>query len=202
MILFNSKIPTDWVFVAVMVTLMMLLQLKGPELFRYQQNWMDNGEYWRILSAHWVHVNWKHFFLNVAGLLLCLSIARPGWSSTRWLLYQFYFALGISFLFTLLNPQLDWYVGYSGILYGIFLLAAIDLFRRDRLIALLLGVAIVTKIMLEQTSELNLTTSDMIGSPVIVDAHLYGVILAILIAIMNRLIKIAGYKINNTRLNF
>ena len=202
MILFNSKIPTDWVFVAVMVTLMMLLQLKGPELFRYQQNWMDNGEYWRILSAHWVHVNWKHFFLNVAGLLLCLSIARPGWSNTRWLLYQFYFALGISFLFTLLNPQLDWYVGYSGILYGIFLLAAIDLFRRDRLIALLLGVAIVTKIMLEQTSELNLTTSDMIGSPVIVDAHLYGVILAILIAIMNRLIKIAGYKINNTRLNF
>ncbi len=159
-------------------------------MFRYQQNWLDNSEYWRVLSAHWVHVNWKHLFLNAAGLLLCLSIARPGWSYTRWLLYQVYFALGISFLFTLFNPWLDWYVGYSGILYGIFLLAAVDLYNRDQLIAGLLGAAIVIKITLEQTSDINLTTSDMIGSPVIVDAHLYGVILAIFIASVNRVINI------------
>lgn len=176
-----------------MISLMSLFQLTGSELFRYQQNWLDSGDYWRVLSAHWVHVNWKHLFLNAAGLLLCLSIAGPGWSYTRWLFYQLIFALGISFLFTLFNPRLDWYVGYSGILYGIFLLAAIDLYDRDRLIAFLLGAAIVIKITLEQTSDINLTTSGMIGSPVVVDAHLYGVILAILIALMNRVIKIVKH---------
>lgn len=178
---------------AAMLALMMLLQLLGPEASRYQHDWLQSGEYWRVFSAHWVHVNWKHFLLNAAGILLCLSITAPGWSFIRWLLYQIYFALGISVLFTLFNPQLNWYVGYSGVLYGIFLLAAVDLYQRDRLIAGLLGAAIVIKITLEQTSDINLTTSDMIGSPVIVDAHLYGVILAFLIASVIRVIKIVKH---------
>ena len=173
-----------------MMLLMVALQLAGPELSRFQSDWLQSGDYWRILTAHWVHVNWKHFLLNAAGLLLFLSITAPGWSIVRWLIYQVCFALGISILFTLLNPQLDWYVGYSGILYGIFLLAAIDLYHRDSLIALIVGAAIVIKITLEQTSDINLTTSDMIGSPVVVDAHFYGVLLAILIAIVNQVIKV------------
>lgn len=178
---------------AAMLALMILLQLLGPEVSRYQHGWLQSGEYWRAISAHWVHVNWKHLLLNAAGILLCLSITAPGWSFIRWLLYQIYFALGISILFTLFNPQLDWYVGYSGVLYGIFLLAAVDLYDRDRLIAGLLGASIVIKITLEQTSDINLTTSDMIGSPVIVDAHLYGVILAIFIASVNRVIKLVKH---------
>ena len=115
-----------------------------------------------------------------------MSIASPGWSIIRWLSYQLILALGISFLFTLFNPELRWYLGYSGVLYGIFLLAAVDLYPRDRLIGFLLGAAIVIKITLEQTSDINLTSSDIIGSPVIVDAHFYGVSLAIAIALLNR----------------
>jgi len=115
-----------------------------------------------------------------------MSIASPGWTIIRWLSYQLILALGISFLFTLFNPELNWYLGYSGVLYGIFLLAAIDLYPRDRLIGFLLGAAIVIKITLEQTSDINLTSSDIIGSPVIVDAHFYGVVLAAAIALLNR----------------
>ena len=93
-------------------------------------------------------------------------------------------------LFSHLNPELDWYVGYSGVLYGIFMLAAFDLYPRDKIIAVLLAAAIVIKITIEQSGELNLTTSDIIGTPVVVDAHLYGVLLAITIILVNRLISI------------
>ena len=99
-------------------------------------------------------------------------------------------APGISLLFSLLNPELNWYVGYSGVLYGIFILAAFDLYSRDKVISVLLIAAIVIKITIEQSGEINLTTSDIIGSPVIVDAHLYGVLLAMTIALLNRLNKI------------
>ncbi len=190
MISFNSKTYPGWVFVTCMLVVMVLLQLLGQELFRYQHDWLESAEYWRLITTHWAHTNWIHFLLNAAGLVLCLSIASPEWSIKRWLLYQFVFALGISLLFNSLNPELTWYLGYSGILYGIFLLAAVDLYPRDKLIALLLGSAIVIKITLEQSSEINLTTSDIIGVPVVVDAHLYGVILAIFVALVNHVITI------------
>ena len=189
MISFNKDSGSGWFFVFGMLLLMVLLQLIGPESFRYEAGWLKNAEFWRILLGHWVHVNWVHFLLNAAGLMLCLVIAAPAWSLQRWLVYQIVFASGISLLFTLNNPYLSWYAGYSGILYGIFLLAAIDLYNRDRLIAVLLAVGIVTKILMEQLGDFNLTSSDIIGAPVIVDAHLYGVLLALLITLVNRVIE-------------
>ncbi len=170
---------------------MILLQWFEAPNFRYQHDWYESGEFWRLLTAHWVHVNWIHFFLNAAGLLLCVMITSPQWSIKRWVVYQFVLASGISLMFSLFNPELNWYVGYSGTLYGVFLLAAIDLYGRDRLISVLLAGVIVIKIAIEQSGEINLTTSDIIGSPVIVDAHFYGVLLAISIALINRLTTIA-----------
>lgn len=190
MISFNSQNRADWYFAVAMLLVMMVLQVLEAPTFRYQHNWLENRELWRLLTAHWVHVNWIHFFLNGAGLMLCLMITSPGWSVIRWLVYQLILAPGISILFSLFNPELDWYAGYSGVLYGIFLIAAIDLFPRDRLIALFLIAAIVIKIAIEQTGEINLTTSDIIGAPVIVDAHLYGFLLAFAIAIANRIITL------------
>ena len=191
MISFNRQTRPGWIFCLGMLLLMVLLQLIGPETFRYEHDWLKNAEFWRILLAHWVHVNWLHFLLNAAGLILCLVITTPTWTILRWLIYQVLFAVGISLLFTLNNPNLGWYAGYSGILYGIFLLAAFDLYNRDRLIAILLAVGIVTKIALEQLGDFNLTSSDIIGTPVIVDAHLYGVLLAFLIALVDRVIKMS-----------
>ncbi len=186
MISFNSKNRQGWYFVGAMLLVMVLFQIiEAPDL-RYQKNWLDSNEWWRILTAHWVHVNWIHFLLNAAGLLLCVSITTPQWTILRWFVYQLILSLGISLLFSLLNPELGWYVGYSGILYGIFMLAAFDLYLRDKIIAVLLAAAIVIKITIEQSGELNLTTSDIIGTPVVVDAHLYGVLLAVTIALVNR----------------
>ncbi len=171
---------------------MILFQVIEAPTFRYQHDWLKTREFWRLLSAHWVHVNWIHFFLNAAGLLLCVAITSPQWSVKRWLVYQFVLALGISLMFSQFNPELNWYVGYSGTLYGIFLLAAVDLYSHDKVIAVLLSVVIVIKIAIEQTSEINVTTSDIIGTPVIVDAHFYGVLLAITIALINRAITIVN----------
>lgn len=169
---------------------MILLQVFEAPNFRYQHDWLKSGEFWRLLTAHWVHINWIHFFLNAAGLLLCVMITAPQWSIKRWIVYQLILALGISLMFSLFNPELDWYVGYSGTLYGVYLLAAVDLYRRDKMIAVLLSAVIVIKIAIEQSGEINLTTSDIIGSPVIVDAHFYGVLMAISIALTNRVITI------------
>jgi rhomboid family GlyGly-CTERM serine protease len=200
MIYFNSRSKPGWLFIAVMLAIMTVFQFLDIRDLRYQTNWWSAGEYWRGYTAHWVHANWWHFLLNAAGMILCMTLASPTWSIRRWIAYHLCLALGISILFTLLNPELRWYVGYSGVLFGIYLLAAIDLYSRDKTIALLIGAAIVIKVVLEQSSDINVTSGNLIGIPVIIDAHLYGLLLGLSIALAQRVYTIWD-KRNNANLS-
>ena len=186
MIYFDKESRPGWIFVAAMLAIMVILQLFDFSELRYQYDWLAKGEYWRLLSAHWVHVNWRHLMLNAAGLLLCMSIASPRWLIRQWVVYHLILALGISILFYLRNLQLEWYAGYSGVLFGLYLLAAVDLYPREKIVALLLAAAISIKVILEQTSDLKLDSSEFIGTPVIIDAHLYGILLGLTIALVQR----------------
>ena len=173
-----------------MLVIMTILQLLDIRDLRYQPNWWVDSEYWRGFTAHWVHANWQHLILNATGLVLCLTIASPKWPVWKWVVYNMYLAIGISTLFTLRNPELNWYVGYSGILFGIYLVAAADLYSRNKTIALLLGSAIAIKVLLEQFSDIRLGSGDLIGIPVIIDAHLYGLLLGLSIALAQRVYTI------------
>jgi rhomboid family GlyGly-CTERM serine protease len=176
----------SWWYVVASLLLMVCLQIIDSQNFRFQQDWVQKAEFWRIITAHWIHFNWQHLLLNGVGLVLCVAIVRPAWSIGRWIVYNLLLAIGISMLLTWFNPELDWYVGYSGVLFGVFLLAAIDLYKTERVIALLLGMGVCSKVVLEQTSSVTVTTSDFIGVPVIIDVHLYGVLLALAFALGNQ----------------
>ena len=163
---------------------MALLQTIGPEYFRYQRDWTSTGEIWRIVTAHWVHVGWLHLLLNGLGLVICVSLTKPGWSIRRWLTVSITMATGISIMLTLFNPEVRDYAGYSGILYGLYVLAASSLFSGDRLIAGLIIAAIVIKVFMEQFQFYDFNTGNIIGARVVVDAHLYGLLMAIAIALV------------------
>ena len=174
----------DWRFVAVIIPLMILLQVIGPEYFRYERDWSSTGQVWRIVTAHWVHVGWIHLLLNGLGLVVCVSLTTPGWSIGRWLVNSTTMAIGISIMLTLYNPEVVDYAGYSGVLYGLYVLAAFSLFPRDRLVAVMIIAAIVIKVIMEQFSFYDFNSGDIIGARVIVDAHLYGLLMAFAIALI------------------
>jgi rhomboid family GlyGly-CTERM serine protease len=193
MIYFSKESKPGWIFVLVMLITMFIMQLFDLADLRYQYDWLAKNEYWRLLTAHWVHVNWRHLMLNAVGLLLCMSLTSPRWPIRRWLVYQLILASGISILFSLRNSQLEWYAGYSGVLFGVYLLAAVDLYSREKIIALLIGAAISIKVILEQTGDMKINSSEFIGTPVIIDAHLYGLLLGLTIALVQRAYTI-GHK--------
>ena len=174
----------DWRFVALTLVIIVCFQLIGEQPLRFQQDWVDSGQIWRLITAHWVHVGWTHLALNILGLAICVQLARPNWSLRRWFVQCLLLACGISLLVTAHNPEVSWYVGFSGVLFGLYFLAAHDLYARDRLIALLMGGAIVLKVFLEQYTPFDLTSSELIGAPVIVDAHKYGLLIAVAIALV------------------
>ncbi len=174
----------DWRFLALIIPFMILLQAIGPEYFRYQRDWSTTGEAWRLVSAHWVHVGWMHLLLNGLSLVVCVSLTTPGWSTRRWLIYTLLMALGISILVEIFNPEIHDYAGHSGILYGLYVLGAVSLFPRDRLIAVLVISAIVIKVFMEQFNFYDFNTGEIIGARVVVDAHMYGLLIAIVIALV------------------
>lgn len=187
----NKNFSQSWGFVIASLTVMAGLQLFDVHHLRFQQSWFSQSEFWRVITGHWVHFNWRHLALNGLGLVLCVAIARPAWPITRWVMYHLMLATGISVLFTLFNPELDWYVGYSGVLFGILLLTAIDLYRTEKLVALLLGIGVCSKVVLEQTSGMPVTTHELSSVPVVIDAHLYGLLSALLIALGNQVYTMA-----------
>jgi len=180
----NFGVLTDWWYVIGSLLIMVLLQVVDSQVFRFEHDWIEQAEFWRVLTGHWIHFNWQHLLLNGLGLVLCVGITRPNWSISRWIVYNLLLASGISILFTWFNPELGWYVGYSGVLFGLFLLSAFELFKTERIMALLLGLGVCSKVALEQMSPMTLTTSDIIGVPVIIDAHLYGLLLAAAITLV------------------
>ena len=174
----------DWRYIGAIIPFMALLQLIGPETLRYQADWLQSGQAWRVLTAHWVHVGWMHWGLNSLALVIMVGLTTPGWRARRWLFNTITLALGISLLTTLLNPEIDNYAGHSGILYGLYILGAVSLFRHDRLIAVLVAAAIIGKVFMEQFQFYDFNTSSLIGAKVIIDSHLYGTLIGVCIALL------------------
>jgi len=164
--------------------LMLVMQLVGPETLRYETRLIEQGQLWRLLSAHWVHANWTHYVMNMAGFALCLALTGVTWNLWRWLWRMLLLGLVISGAFWWWQPQINWYVGFSGVLYGLYIMAAVDGLRRQPWMSLILVAFIVVKIALEQTAQVDVTSSDLIGVPVLVDAHFYGVTAAALILLL------------------
>ena len=166
---------------AVWAALIILLQWVGPEELRYDPQAIRDGELWRLLTGHLVHANGRHLLLNLAGLFLCQALTGVNWSLLQWSGRILLLALMISLGLWWLNPGLRWYVGFSGVLFGLYLMAAVESLPRQMLISSLLVLLLLAKILMEQFSSVKISSSGWIGVPVLVDAHLYGFLSGLLL---------------------
>ncbi|MCK4710938.1 MAG: hypothetical protein KAU21_20150, partial [Gammaproteobacteria bacterium] len=69
-----------WVPVIGLILFMSVIQFIGPELFRFEARLITGLELWRVFTGHWVHANWVHYLLNMAGFMLCLGLTGVNWS--------------------------------------------------------------------------------------------------------------------------
>ncbi len=148
-------------------------------------------EPWRLLGAHFVHLGWVHLGLNLAGLALLWALLGDTLRSVWWALGVVVLALGVSAGLLWCSPGVGWYVGFSGVLHGLFAAGAVANLQRMTTLALaVLGILFV-KLAAEWMGEGDPLAAAWINGAVIVDAHLYGVIVglvygAILLALAMR----------------
>ena len=161
-----------WIWLLLIVAVLSALCGLGDnvnELLRYDRGAIAAGGWWRLLTAHVVHLDVHHLILNELGLVLMWSLFAADYDAVDWCIIVLAGALGISSGLWWLSPRVAWYVGASGVLHSIMGAgAAQHLIARvwDRWI--LLGLAIA-----------KLTYEQLGGREpllVVVDAHLYGAI--------------------------
>jgi len=153
-----------------------ILLLHGNHELRYDRADILHGQVWRLLTGNFVHANWRHLAMDLAGLMIWMALASYLETRRSFLILLFGSGLGVGLGLLLLDPQVGWYVGLSGILHGLFAASAIRLLsRREWLGGLALLAAITLKIIWEQRIG-DLGTAKLLGVPVLVDAHLYGAV--------------------------
>ena len=73
-----------------LICIVALLAAAGGEaataLLRYERALLQDGENWRLISGHFVHLGWAHLVLNVTALLLVWLLVGNRLSGSSWLL--------------------------------------------------------------------------------------------------------------------
>ena len=168
-----------WWLPGLAVLIAVLLALTGDwgrELFRYDRLAISSGELWRLISGHFVHLGWSHFALNTVGLVLISFLVAARFSAIQWLLITLLIIVGIDLGFWILEPQLAWYVGLSGVLHGLLAAGVASGIRDGQSDSWIIGGLLVIKIIYEQLVGPVPGSEGTSGGDVVVAAHLYGAI--------------------------
>ncbi len=140
----------------------------------YDRALVAQGELWRLVTASLVHLTWGHTVLNLSGLLLVWLLFGPALGQRAWLLTWLTSAVLLGGLLFFLHPEVQRYVGLSGVLHGLFVSGALASLPRDRRWAFVLLLAVAAKLVYEQLLGPLPGSEASAGGPVLVEAHLYG----------------------------
>ena len=136
----------------------------------------EDGEIWRLLTGHIVHLAPSHAVLNIVGVALVVLLVGREFRLWQWAVITAAAVATIDLGLFLFNPSLDWYVGLSGLLHGWLAAGIVASLRERRPDAWLLLALVGAKLVFEQWQGPIPGSPETSGGPVVVDAHLYGAI--------------------------
>lgn len=152
----------------------------GRVALRYDRAALAAGQWWRLLTAHFVHLDFDHAALNSLGLVLMWALFARDYRPLHWLAILVGSMAAIDAGLWLRDSTVAWYVGSSGALHGIMAAGTLAHLRRGDLDGWILAVFIVVKLAYEQTAGALPFTDSHAG--VVVDAHLFGALGGVAVA--------------------
>jgi rhomboid family GlyGly-CTERM serine protease len=159
---------------------------------RYERLGLSDGQWWRLLTGHLVHLGPTHTLLNVAGLAALVWLFVEEIRPLEWLLSGALAGAGIALGLWLWAPETEWYVGLSGVLHGWFALGAARTCKTQRRFGLVMLSALAGKLLWEQLAGTMPFTQALAVGPVIVDAHLYGALGGVACYVISNLRTLVG----------
>ena len=159
-----------WIWLLVIVLLLGAVLGLGDSfnaMLRYDRSAVAAGGWWRLLTAHIVHLDVHHLILNALGLVLMWSLFAEDYDPVEWCVIVMSGALAISSGLWWLSPYVTWYVGASGVLHSVMAAGAVKHLAMRSWDRWILVLGLCAKLAWEQWG-------GHAAPLVVVDAHLYG----------------------------
>ena len=155
-------------------------------LLRYERSLILSGEYWRIFSGHFTHTNINHLLLNCAGLILGWTLLpiRPRLDLA---LLGIAILVGLSGLGLLVfEPRVDEQKGLAGLVHALLAAGAVlNLAERgSRWWGLILLSLLSLKVYSESFGTRRSVLAQWIDAPVVTEAHLWGLVSGVAVAVL------------------
>ena len=169
----------NWSAVLTILVACVVLAAGGDELRelgRYQRDAIENGQYWRLVSGHLVHLSFGHLWPNLAALVVVGALFEGVLRTAAWWRVSFASAAAIDLGLYLFEPDVAWYVGLSGVLHGVVAAGALALCLGRQTLGFILAAGLCAKLSFEQLAGPVPFTAESVGGPVVVAAHLYGAV--------------------------
>jgi rhomboid family GlyGly-CTERM serine protease len=163
----------------IIVIISFVLALTGPvgsDVFAYDRIQINQLQWWRLITGHFLHTNAMHLLLNILGLVLLWALHGQYYKTPRYLKQFFVLCLATSIGLYFFDKNMLWYVGLSGVLHGLFVIGAyFDILQKFKTGWLML-IGVWLKVIHEQIYGASEDVAQLIAANVAIDAHLSGTI--------------------------
>ena len=170
-----------------------LTEPMSSNLFAYDRNQLNHFQWWRLITGHLLHTNTSHLLLNLTGLTLLWALHGHYYKMPRYSIQFLVLCLGTSIGLYYFAHQMQWYVGLSGVLHGLFVIGAYFDIRQKLKTGWVMLLGVWVKVIYEQIFGASADVAKLIEANVAVDAHLFGTITGCIIIMYYLLL-------NNTQL--
>jgi len=172
-ILYKLRSHKLWLVLFIVCFFIQIFNMQA--VFRFDRQLIEQWQVWRVISGHLTHLNWSHLLLNMAGLLIVALFFSQYRSDRYWIGALLFISLLCS-VGLMVDNQLERYVGFSGVLHGLFIIGARWEMQRYKTSGVVLMLIIVGKLIWEQMFGALPGSESMVGGRVAINAHLYGAI--------------------------
>lgn len=171
--------PSQWCIPLVITIAALCCYFFEENLFQtvgYYHSKITNGEVWRLLSGHFFHSNKNHVIMNLLGLWCLWLLHGDYYRYVNMILVYLVTAISAALGMYFVNPDIEIYVGLSGVLHGVLIWGALKDIQHKYNMGYLLLFATIGKIGFEQHFGASGDVVELIEMNVAINAHLFGAI--------------------------
>lgn len=164
--------------IALVVVVLMLFDPSAGKWLSLDRPAVGEGQWWRLLTGHLVHLGPYHAMLNLIGLGIYLLLCPQALALREWIRRWLFLSLATGLALQFWAGDVERYFGLSGVIHGLFLLGLWPQARRRDPVAVACLIYLLGKLVWEQWAGAPVSDELAIGGPVVTRAHLFGTLAA------------------------
>lgn len=161
---------------AALILILGLVPSWSVPALEFNRSSITDGQWWRLITGHWVHYGLYHLAMNASAFVLCGYILLRGLPAHHYVLLLCTCLLGVGGGLYWLSPQPHTYAGLSGALHGLITAGLILRYPQAPWLSSAALVLLVGKLAHEQSAHFD-PYHPLLLAPVAVNAHCYGAVI-------------------------